>query len=653
MSKKNKPLRPQAPQNNQVFKQPGPINTTKNVIQNEIEYVKTGIEKFAIPLLLLVTLVAYIPVFNAELVSWDDPDYVLNNLAIRSLNRFGDILRTPIQGNYHPLTMFTLAINYAIGEFDPTSYHIFNLVFHAINVLLVYWFVKKLVPGQFWLSWITALLFAIHPLHVESVAWVAERKDVLYTLFFLWACIIYLKYLENKSAGNFIVCIVLFFLSLMSKPAAVIFPVVLVCIDLYKNRVFETKAIIEKIPFFIMALIFGYITYVAQSEKGAVGANTIPFPGHFKFFFGFYGLMMYLVKMIVPYNLCTFYPYTPINEPLPNMYYVGFVICMGLLFWFWRSLKNGQRLIAFGLAFYVANLVLVAQWLPVGSAIMADRYTYVPLIGIFLIIAYLTQKYAIKEGKITGLGYGISAIFILVFVPLTYLQSKTWTNSGTLWDQAIKASPSSRAYNNRAIVLKNDGDEPGAIEMYTKAVGMNRNESEAYTNRGNIYFGQNKDTLALADYRASFAIKPNDATLLSNLGGLYGRMGRLDSAMVFLNKSADMDSTIKGTFMNRGYVHNALKQFPEAIKNYNKYLEFEPQNASIFAEIGVCYSRMENHPKALEYFLKSLEIDPKSGQNMMNVAITYSALNNNAKKVEWAKKAQANGFANVPANFLK
>src|SRR4030095_6286051 len=218
------------------------------------------------------------------------------------------------QGNHHPLTMISLAVNFAISKDAAWSYHLFNLIFHLINCILVYRLALLLSKNNSLIALATALLFGIHPLHVESVAWVSERKDVLYALFFIAGHISYTKYIDSGVKKQYWLTLLFVILSLLSKPAAVIFPVSLFCIDVFRNRKFSFKLIIEKIPFIIPAIIIGLITTNAQKTVGATGEEYFGLAKNI--LFGFYGILMYFVKMILPVKLSAFYPFPPLNEKL-------------------------------------------------------------------------------------------------------------------------------------------------------------------------------------------------------------------------------------------------------------------------------------------------------------------------------------------------
>ncbi len=597
--------------------------------------------------ILLLTIIAYWPALKGEFLNWDDPDYVLNNLTIRSLGNIKQIFSTPIQGNYHPITMLSLAINYAISELNPVSYHVFNLLLHIANSILVFYFILKLTDNKFWISIFSAALFALHPLHVESVAWITERKDVMYALFFILGLIFYLNYLKTKSILILFLCFIFYSFSLLSKPAAVIFPVVLLTIDFYYERLKSLKTYLEKIPFLLMALIMGILTFQAQSAKGTI--THVNFVNNF--FTGFHGIMMYIFKTILPINLCTLYPYTAPNEPLPISYYFSVLFFIGLAITFIYFLKK-ERLIAFGILFFIVNLLLVLQFLPVGNAIMADRYTYVPIIGLFLIPGVFLQKWADSNGgKLPHLAKIGMILLCLILTFLSNTQSRTWVSTATIWDQAIKVNPTSMIYVTRGLIYKTNGDTENAIDLYNKALVLNSHEPEAFLNRGNIYFDQGKNNLAMADYRQAVIMKPIDPILLSNMAGVYARQNQLDSAMYLLNKAIKIDSTTKNAYSSRGYVNIQLKKYPEAIADYKRLILSDENNEELISNLIVCYSKLNNYSECLSWINKAIQINPNNSQYYFNRAFTYQQLGNKTNALADALQAKKMGYQ-VSANFM-
>lgn len=584
------------------YKQQATTSKKKEPILHKPSTQKTNI---AILIILVFTFIAYIPSLKAGFVNWDDPDYVSNNPMLKNISNLKMLFTRPIQGNYHPLTVISLAINYSISGMDAWSYHLFNLIFHLVNCYLVFKLAMILSRNNVIIAVTTSLLFGIHPMHVESVAWVSERKDVLYSLFFLAGLISYTKYIDGGSRKQYGLTIVFLILSLLSKPAAVIFPVVLLSIDLLRSRKINFSLIIEKIPFFILALAMGLLTFIAQKEKGATEGTQI-FDLTTRFFMGFYGIMMYFIKLLFPINLSPFYPFAPINEALPSAYYISPVFAILLFILIFYSLKR-NRVIAFGILFYLINLLLVLQFIPVGSAIIADRYTYIPYIGLFYIIGWLIDRYS--KGNLSRANFIIIPMAVILGV-LTYKQCTIWVSGATLWDHAIKTTPSARAYDSRALLYKEEKKYDLAIQSYNEALKINIADHEALMSRGNVYFELNRLDMAFADYKKALSIKPNYSTALDNLGALFGLSKRYDSAIIYFNKALAIDPYYLPSYKNRGLVNVELNRNEEAIKDFRKFLEYNPNDPDIMNMIGVCYRNLGRYSDAIAIINEAIKIKP-------------------------------------------
>ena len=574
----------------------------------------------AIIIILIATVIAYIPALSAGIVNWDDPDYVNQQFFSRALSDVKYLLTTPIQGNYHPLTVLSLALNFSISGMNAWSYHLLNLILHLINSVLVFRFAFLLSRDSV-TSFATAILFAVHPMHVESVAWVTERKDVLYTLFFIAGLISYTRYADTGSRKQYVLTLLFLILSLLAKPAAVIFPLVLFCVDILRKRKLTTRLFVEKVPFIVLSLALGLVTYVAQKEKGAI--DVYAFGTVTRIFMGFYGIMMYFIKMIIPINLSPFYPYAPINQALPTDYYISplfFVALVTLCVLSWK--KN--RVVTFGILFYIVNLLLVLQFLPVGSAIIADRYTYIPYIGLFFILGWLLSRIVKQE---TYKAYYFLAPVIILLCFLTYHQSAIWIDSATLWDHAIKVTPSSRAFDNRARLFNEEKNTEKALEYYNESLKINAVDDEAYTNRGNIYFNSGKFDLAYQDYRHALSIKPDAYAALDNLGALFGTQGKHDSALINLNRALTLKPDYISALRNRALIFMDLKRYSEAINDLETFLKHQPNDPNIINAMGVCYRMSEKYADALALINKALTIrqDPHF---YLNRSYCYNGLKN-------------------------
>lgn len=548
---------------------------------------------------LLLTLWAYIPSFSAHFVNWDDDEYVVLNPTIRSFHNWKDLLWTDMQGNYHPLTMFSLALNYAISGEDAWSYHTFNILIHLLNVLLVFVFIQKITGGKYWISFVTAALFGIHPMHVESVAWITERKDVLYACFFLLGLSTYWEYLQTKSLTYFSLTFICLLLSLLSKPAAVVFPLVLLLLDYYKGREKEIQAYWEKIPFFLLAAAFAYLTYSAQKAQGSL-VDTEVISRFYSIFFGFYAIMMYFVKAVFPSNLATFHPFPETTEALPYIYYLSPLFALFLLLcvlFLWK--KN--RIVVWSILFYIVNLLLVCQFLSIGSAVISERYTYIPYIGLFFLLGQGIQ-FVLEKGNLylNRLLFGVGILSLLFLTYLCREQVKTWQDGGTLWEQAIRAEPTSRACVNRALISIERNKLADAIYFYTKAVNMSPNDNETLNNRGNVYFDLGMYSLAFADYKASLAIQSDYSVAWDNLGALYVKWEQPDSAIVCFSRAIAIDSTYLISYYNRAVTNLELNNYDLALADFNTYnrMNQEP-DADVLNSIALCYQAQKVHNRAI------------------------------------------------------
>ncbi len=590
----------------------------------------------------ILAFIIYTPVFKAGFVNWDDDDYVVKNYSITSLGNFKEIVSQPVQGNYHPLTMLTLAANYAITGKNAGSYHIVNLLIHLLNILLVFFFVKRLTGNKPWLAFIVALLFAVHPLHVESVGWVSERKDVLFSFFFLAGLLQYLKFLETNRISKYLFVFGLFILSLLSKPTAIIFPIVLLAIDYYKGRLNISRTYYEKIPFVLLSLVLALMTIHAQKLQGAVGGADL-FPVHFRFFFGFYGIMMYAAKAIWPFSLCTFYPFPAVNNALPVAYFFSLLFGFALFAAFIFTYRK-YKLIAFGILFYLVNLLLVLQFMPVGSAVIADRYAYLPLIGVFLVPGYFFQQYIdAQKGKLPVAGMAILVVTSVILSALTFKQSATWKDSASLWDNAIRVSPSSRAYSNRGLIYKRENNYDKALEMYNNAIKLNKIEKEALINRGNIYFNRKQFELAITDYNMVISLDSVNQKAIENRGSAYGALGKYERAISDLNKAIQLNPKTENGYANRAVLFQTINRHPEAIADFYRHMEVNhQQSADILNSIAISYLRQKDFKNALKVLTQTIDLDPQ-GIYYRNRALVYGELGRRAEAKADALKAQSLG----------
>ena len=614
--------------------------------------------------ILLLTLLAYLPVLNAGFVNWDDPDYVLNNSFIRSFSGINDILTKPIQGNYHPLTMLSLALNYSVSGLNAGSYHVVNLVIHLLNTLLVFKLASRLSNQNNFIAFTTALLFGIHPMHVESVAWIAERKDVLYAFFFLLGLISYLKYIDAKSKSAYLFSIFWFLLSLASKPAAVIFPIALFTFDFFRKRTFSFKLIIEKIPFLVFALVLGYFTL--QGQKAAGATDTIEsFSLDSRILFAFYGFLMYVIRFIAPLELGAFHPFPPVNESLPLIYFLSPLFFIAVMIVCLKTYKK-YPVVVFGFSFYLINLLLVLQFLIVGSAIIAERYTYIPYIGLFFLFGWLLER---KFRNKLSVGYGVMIGIGIIFAFISNVQAGTWKNSLTLWKQVLKHNSSSAlAYENLARHYREDlKDYNKALENFNEALKHERYKAIVYKSIGKTYFDIGNNTQNADERRRSHQLavenfnqalfhdsvnnhpdKKVTGEIYINRGSVLASSGLLEEALRDFNTGLQWDSLNRTGYLNRGLYYLTKGDYAKAIEEDSRYLKLNPFDADIYSERGVSKRYMRRYEESLVDLNKAISLKNTVPLFFLERARTFRALGNHAAAKEDARRAQAMGIAVEP-----
>jgi protein O-mannosyl-transferase len=631
------------------------VGNSQKVLQVvKSERLKIGI---ALAVILLITVIVYLPVFHNSLLNWDDPFYIKNNLLIRSFN-LKEIFSTYVLGNYHPFTILILAVEYHLFGLNAIGYHGVNLFLHLVNVILVFYTVYH-ISDKTVVALVASLLFGIHPMHVESVAWAAELKDLLYTLFFLASYIFYLKYLEErikelkikelknmesrtffhsfilslfhskstsahqhistsahiqifKFSNFYILALLLFLVSLLSKAMAASLPLVLLLTDYFKGRKINKKILLEKAPFFLLALIFGVVALFAQRSANAVTEiTTYLFPQ--TLIFAAYGYVNYLFKLLLPLNLCAFYPYPGNNGTGIPIYYNAFVLILAaLIVYIFYSVRFTKKII-FGMGFFTITILLVLQLLPVGKAIMADRYSYIPSIGIF----YLAGEglMFLWNNKLKWPAILLLSVTAVLFSVKTYARCGVWKNDMIFWNDVIdRYQTIEEAYYNRGVVNMYEKRNEDAIKDFNRALVLDPKYAEAYNNRGNVFLNENKNAEALADFKKALEFKPDYADAYYNLGLLYMNENRNEEAFKDFNKAIELKPDFAAAYNNRGIVFINENKNAEAIKDFSKAIELNPDGTDAYTNRGFVLMNEKRNADAINDFNKAIELDPGNAE---------------------------------------
>jgi protein O-mannosyl-transferase len=467
-------------------------------------------------ILVILTVPLYYPSLFFDFVGWDDPYYVTNNPLIQSLAwpNIKKIFTSFIMGNYQPLTVFTLALDFKRGGLNPFVFHQTNVLLYTINVILVFVFINRLFKNLSTAFW-AALLFAIHPLRVESVAWVTERKDVLFLFFYLLSLICYVGGLESTKRKYKILTFLFFVASLLSKPTAVSLPAVLVLIDYLKGTSLR-NSIKSKIPLFILSALFCLLAVRASLQLNDY-ADDFRTPSIFntldRFYLGFQSILLYWQKWLWPAGLSSYYPFPPkINNLLPFYYYVSPVV-MSLIIWLLSRLFKNKRIVVFGVGFFAVTIFFNLPFFGVGHAIIADRFSYLPFIGLNIILIELGHNLFQKIKTnffLSALAKSVVGFVIVMLMAQTFIYCFVWRNSETLWTNAIHLYPKhSLPYYNRAEYYVSIQQWDKAIQDYDKILALRPDDFVTYTNRGNMHLLKGEDEEALRDYNTSLSLNPN------------------------------------------------------------------------------------------------------------------------------------------------
>jgi hypothetical protein len=519
---------------------------------------KTYVTALAIAIL---TIFVYLPVLQNGFVNWDDDRYVYENPHIQS---FGSesvrwMFTAFHASNWHPLTWLTHAIDYTLWGLHPMGHHLTSVIFHGLNTFLVVILITQLANSRIkgvLLSQsnesnrkqvintgqtniiagvVTGLLFGLHPLHVETVAWISERKDVLCAFFTLLSMLAYLRYsFSEQKSLPYCLCLFFFILALMSKPMAVTLPVILILFDIYPLKRLKSVSLLrlffEKLPFFAFSIASSIVTIMAQQAGGAIQSlETHPLGD--RIFVGIRAIIFYLVKIVWPEGLAPLYPY-PSGLSFISFDFLGSLFIVLGITVFCVAMLRRQKIWSVAWAYYLVSLSPVLGIIQVGGQAAADRYTYLASLGPFLLAgsgcAYIMEKTVQKHAALSR-----KALFIIPFSLLFFLLSSgtrnqimIWKDSLTLWNTTLTLYPDfSMAYKGRGKTYGEMGSYRKALEDYDQALALNPSYVDALVNRGNIYLHFGLYQKALKDYDIALTINPRFSLAFYNRGFAYERAG--------------------------------------------------------------------------------------------------------------------------------
>ena len=544
--------------------------------------------------LLISTLLVFWQVRNFDFTNYDDDLYVYENSHVLNgltTDAISWAFTTSQASNWHPLTWFSLMLDCQLLGPNPGRIHLINLLLHIANTLLLFAVLKKMT-GSLWPSAFVAAAFALHPMHVESVAWITERKDVLSTLFWILTIAAYYRYIKRPGIARYLLTLLVFALGLMIKPMLVTLPFVFLLLDYWPlNRIgrFNWKIIYslvwEKIPFFALAAVSSIITFLVQRTSGAmVGINTLSFNKRVANVFLSY--VQYISKMFWPSNLAVSYPFNAGSIPFGQA-----AICALLLLvisFFVVRLGRSQKYLPMGWFWFVITFIPVIGIVQVGGQAYADRYTYIPYIGLFIMLAWGLPQFLSKlpQRKII---LGVSMVIVLTTLGIcAHRQVSYWKNSLTLFSHALAVTQNNcLAYNNIGLAYNDIGRTAEAIDAYKQAIKIKPNYESAYNNLGVVYGNLGRGIDSIDAYKQAIKFKPDYAMAYYNLGLACGNLHRWSEAMDALKQAVKIKPDLAEGYYNLGYVYLVTGDKKSALAEYNILKSLNPQSADdLFKQIN-------------------------------------------------------------------
>jgi tetratricopeptide (TPR) repeat protein len=602
-----------------------------------------------------VTIVAYWPVLNAEFVRYDDQTYVTENhyvLGGVSLDGIKWAFSTSTgaySANWHPLTWLSHMLDCEFFGQDAGLHHLTNLLLHTANSVLLL-LVLASMTGRLWPSAFVAAAFALHPLHVESVAWIAERKDVLSGLFWMLTMACYLRYTRNGSRSSYILTLLFFGLGLMAKPMLVTLPFVMLLLDYWPlNRLDSDSTvsrhqkikslIVEKMPFWVLTITSCVVTYMAQKSGGAV-SDTEVLPFTVRLANASVSYVTYIVKMVWPTGLAAFYPFKLVPPWQALRAFLGLAITMtAALYWLRR-----KRYFTVGWLWYLGTLIPVIGFVHVGIQSHADRYTYIPLIGLFMILAWAVSDLCSNRPRLQLSTAVVSTLLLAGMFAGTRNQVAYWQDSTSLFRRAINVTENNLIMHmNLGNELTDKGQLDEAIGHYRRALKISPDFAEAHEKLGFALAEKGQLDEAIIHYRRSLQIDPENANAHNRLGFLFAGRGRMDEAIEHYRQAVQIDPDFAKAHANLGFELSKRGQLDEAVYHYQQAIRVRPRDSAALnnlAWILATNPQLRDSAEAVRLAEKACALTSHKNTKFLNtLAVAYFYANRFDEAISTAEKA--------------
>jgi tetratricopeptide (TPR) repeat protein len=611
----------------------------------------------ALGVALLAGLV-YLPALQCGFVSWDDPEVLLENRHVRRLDRdsLSWMLTSFHTGNWIPLTWLSHALVFRAAGLDPRAHHLANLLLHAANTGLVLLLSLQILQSararaapalpearELAAAALAAILFGLHPLHVESVAWVAERKDALCAFFFLLSLLAYLSHAGSGRRSPLVLSLGLFVLALLAKPMAVSLPLVLLILDFWPLRRLPGRrsVLFEKLPFLALALASGLVTIAAQAAGGAIAAGERVGLA-FRLLNAARSLVLYLVEMLMPVGLLPFHPIADGDRPFTAPLVLCAALVLSATLACLRSGRGPRAWLPAAWAFYVVTLLPVLGILQVGGQSRADRYTYLPSLAPFLLagVALARLKHAVPVSL--ALSAALSA--------LTVRQIATWRDSITLWERVAEAYPDASpiVHTNLANAYRTGARLDDAVREYRRALALERHPF-TLDGLGITLLDQGRVQEAIAQLEQAVALQPRYAKAHRNLWFAYRRAGREDLAIQSIHRALAADPGYADAWSNLGISLAVHRRLPQAEQAFERALRLDPGNPDFLANLATVYQEQRRFEEAIALYAQACRLNPRQPLYLSNLGNALLTVGRFTDALHAYRRAEAVGGRVDPA----
>jgi protein O-mannosyl-transferase len=569
------------------------------------------------PVLILLTVLVFAPVLWHDFVNFDDPVYVLDNPIVADGLTWSGVVRafTTTQAAYwHPLTWLSHMADIQLFGLRPGPHHLVNVLMHIFSTLLLFGVITRMtgLPGR---AAFVAAIFAVHPLRVESVAWVAERKDVLSTLLWMLALTVYVEYVRKPGRGAYLATLGLFALGLLAKPMVLTLPVVLCLLDVWPLRRITLDTLtrgrvmpllIEKVPFVILSILGALVTLWAQHGGGAVKSLEL-FPISQRIGNALVSYVAYLGMLVWPVNLAVFYP----SVPVPAWQVIGAVGVLAAISWF--VLRAAIRLpyLAVGWLWYLITLFPVIGLVQAGMQSRADRFVYVPHIGLSLALAWGLPELLRSSRARTHWLPAAAAVVVLIYAGMAHAYVRTWRDSETMWRRALSVTTGNyMAHHNLGVVLSAQGRMDEALAELEETLRLFPEFPEAHNTMGNLIAKRGDDASAVSHYRTALRLSPEFAAAHNNLGLALWRQGATEEGAGHYVEALRLQPTFAPAHHNLGRALMQQGRSTEAETHLREAIRLKPRYTDAYTSLGELLATTGRTEEAASCFREALRLDP-------------------------------------------